>query len=231
MDRDHLEPHLGLRPDQHWLRPLLRADAGQALEGDGPAEIPDRRRPPHLRAGVRRHVASRRAARAAWLAEAPEGVRRQHGRRHARQGPGRLPRAGLGGHGPDAAAHLPDPHQAPRALRARPRRALPLRRRAPAQHRLPPPGPRPQPPAGPRPPGRPAAPLAPAERLAWHLHRARRLRPPRRRPTSRIRNHALPQPGAAPWPATQPRPCRHRLGHRRWGERPRSATHASRLGA
>src|SRR5215218_1020216 len=130
MDRGHLESHLGLRPDLAWLRPLLCPDVGQAAESYGPAEIPDRRRPPHLRARVWCHAPSRRAARAAQVAQAAEGLRRQHGRRPAREGSGRLPRAGLGGHGPDAAAHLPGPDQASRALRARPRRPLPLRRRA-----------------------------------------------------------------------------------------------------
>ncbi len=91
----------------------------------------------------------------------------------ARQGHDHLPRPGLGGHGADAAAHLPDPHQAARTLRARPRRPLPLRQGAPARHRLPPPGRRAHPPAGPQPPppGRCTRPLATGERVAWHLDR------------------------------------------------------------
>ncbi len=43
MDRRNLEPHDRLRPDVTWLRQLLRPRDGNAAQGNGLAEVPERR--------------------------------------------------------------------------------------------------------------------------------------------------------------------------------------------
>gem|GEM_PF-6281124 len=43
MDRDNLEPDDRLRPDLTGVRQLLRAHVGEAAQGDGQPEVPERR--------------------------------------------------------------------------------------------------------------------------------------------------------------------------------------------
>ena len=57
------------------LRSLLRAHLGEAAQGNGCTEVPERWRPTHVGPGVRGHHPPRRAADSLRLAGAPCGVR------------------------------------------------------------------------------------------------------------------------------------------------------------
>jgi len=106
VDRRHLEPDHRLRPDLGRMRPLLRAYAGEAAEGDGAAEVSKRRWLADLRAGLRPDHPSQCTGLAVHLGWAPRGVRELDEWPVSRSGAAGFCRQGLHGDRRYAAAHL-----------------------------------------------------------------------------------------------------------------------------
>ena len=102
-----------LRPRHRRLRQLLRADAGQAPQGHGRREVPERRRPADLRPRLRRHGAPERAgpARAGGARRKVVFVNSMSDLFHA-QVPLGFVREVFDVMRRDAAAHLPGAHEA-----------------------------------------------------------------------------------------------------------------------
>lgn len=90
VDTGHMEPRRGMRSGRSQLRQLLRTSSGEATQGHGRGEVPERWGPQDLRTGFRGHDSSACAGAASAMARTQGCVRQLDERPVPRQGAARL---------------------------------------------------------------------------------------------------------------------------------------------